>query len=96
MCGLMLLMTALPAMAGDATVITWNQPTNITYGTPISVAATASNSSGPVAGTFVYNPPLGTVLQQASGNQRITATFTPASGGRTLRSNKNMRVSAAP
>ncbi|MBA3700069.1 MAG: hypothetical protein H0W78_14565, partial [Planctomycetes bacterium] len=89
-------MTALPAMAGDATVITWNQPTNITYGTPISVAATASNSSGPVAGTFVYNPPLGTVLQQASGNQRITATFTPASGGRTLRSNKNMQVSAAP
>src|SRR5688572_1120836 len=84
-CSLMLLMTALPLMAGEATVITWNQPTSITYGTPISVPATATRSGIPVPGTFTYDPPLGTVLPQASGNQRIWANFTPASGGKTER-----------
>lgn len=94
-CGLLLVLTALPAAAGEATVITWNQPTNITYGTPISVPATATRGGAPVAGTFTYDPPLGTVLPQASGNQRIWTTFVPAAGGKSERVGKNVRVSAA-
>lgn len=96
MCGLMLVMTALPSMAGDATVITWNQPSNITYGTAISVPATATRDGVPVAGTFIYYPPLGTVLQQAYRPQRIWAAFIPASGGPARFVTKNLRVSAAP
>lgn len=91
---LMLVMSAVtPAFAAAATVITWDQPSPITYGTPISTPATATAGGVPVAGTFTYDPPLGTVL--SVGTRRITATFRPASGGTAVTSSKNVRVNRA-
>ena len=44
-----------------------------TYGTPLS--ATQLDATSPVAGTFSYSPPAGTV--QPAGNRVMFATFTP-------------------
>ncbi len=54
--------------------ITWSNPNNITYGTKLTnnqLDATAN-----VAGTFVYTPAAGTVLN-AGNNQALTVIFTP-------------------
>lgn len=59
---------AIPALA-------WNAPLSIPSGTalgPSQLDATAS-----VPGTFVYNPPAGTVLPSGS-TQTLSVTFTPA------------------
>jgi len=66
--------------------ITWNNPTDITYGTKLSstqLDATASDpvSGYPVPGTFVYTPPLGTVLSVGQ-QQQLTANFTPTDATR--------------
>jgi hypothetical protein len=53
--------------------ITWATPAAITYGTPLS--ATQLNASSTVAGTFIYSPAAGIVLN--AGQQTLTATFTP-------------------
>jgi len=53
--------------------ITWNQPAAIVYGTALS--ATQLNATASVPGTFVYNPPEGTVLQ--AGTRTLATTFTP-------------------
>ena len=60
--------------------ISWSNPTNITFGTPLNSAqldATASNvvSGVKVPGTFVYTPPSGTVL--GAGTYTLDASFTP-------------------
>ncbi|MBX2966255.1 MAG: gliding motility-associated C-terminal domain-containing protein [Cyclobacteriaceae bacterium] len=55
-------------------VITWNNPSAITYGTPLS--ATQLNATANVPGTFVYTPSLGTVLN-AGVNQILSVNFTP-------------------
>lgn len=55
-------------------VITWNNPANITFGTPLS--STQLNATASVAGTFVYNPPVGTFL--SVGPHQLFVTFTPA------------------
>ena len=57
-------------------VITWSNPASIGTGTPLS-ATQLNASSGGVAGTFVYTPPLGTVLSAGLG-QSLKADFTPA------------------
>ena len=54
-------------------VITWATPAGIAYGTALS--ATQLNATTPVAGTFAYSSPLGTVLN--AGSHTLTATFTP-------------------
>jgi hypothetical protein len=54
-------------------VITWNNPTAITYGTALS--ATQLNATASVAGSFVYSPVAGTVL--LGGSQTLSVTFTP-------------------
>jgi hypothetical protein len=54
--------------------ITWPNPADITYGTPLS--ATQLNATANVPGTFVYSPAAGTVLNPGSG-QMLSATFTP-------------------
>jgi hypothetical protein len=59
-------------------LITWPTPAPIAYGTPLSATqldATAAVGGTPVAGTFLYNPPAGTVL--APGVQTLNVTFTP-------------------
>ena len=54
--------------------ITWANPAGIVYGTALS--ATQLNATTTVAGTFVYDPPAGTVLQYGAG-QILSVTFTP-------------------
>jgi len=55
-------------------VITWSDPSNIVYGTPLS--ATQLNASTTITGTWVYSPTIGTVLN-AGGSQNLNVTFTP-------------------
>lgn len=54
--------------------ISWPQPTAIAYGTALS--ATQLDATAKVTGSFVYSPPLGTVL--TPGAQSLSVTFTPA------------------
>ena len=56
------------------TELTWAQPASITYGTPLGTDQLAAAANVP--GTFVYNPPLGTVLNAGAG-QTLSVTFTP-------------------
>jgi N-acetylneuraminic acid mutarotase len=58
----------------------WTEPAPITYGTPLGAAqlsASATYNGNPVAGTFTYTPPAGTVLGAGAG-QLLSATFVPA------------------
>ncbi len=58
--------------------VTWTTPTAITYGTVLSGAqldATATYNGTTVAGTFVYTPAKGTVLE--AGSQILSVSFTP-------------------
>ena len=54
-------------------IITWANPSFITYGTPLS--ATQLNATTSVPGTFNYNPNAGTIL--GAGSQTLSVTFTP-------------------
>jgi len=56
-------------------VVTWNNPSPITYGTALS--ATQLNATASVAGTFTYTPALGTILN-AGANQILTVNFSPS------------------
>ncbi len=56
-------------------VITWGNPVNITYPTPLS--GTQLNATANVAGSFAYTPPAGTVLNAGNG-QTLSALFTPS------------------
>jgi hypothetical protein len=53
--------------------ITWANPTNVSYGTPLTVSQLDATSS--VAGTFVYTPAPGSVLP--AGTDLLSVTFTP-------------------
>lgn len=55
------------------TNITWANPGSLTYGAALSNAEL--NATADTAGTFVYSPALGTVLN--AGIATLTATFTP-------------------
>jgi hypothetical protein len=54
-------------------VLSWPQPAAVVVGTPLS--ATQLNATANVEGTFVYSPPLGTVLTET---QPLSVVFTPA------------------
>src|SRR5262249_12103290 len=54
--------------------ITWANPANIIYGTPLG--ATQLNATANTAGTFAYSPVSGTVLNAGVG-QTLSVTFTP-------------------
>jgi len=56
-------------------VITWATPVPVPFGTPLS-GTQLNASSGGVDGTFVYDPPGGTVL--ALGTHTLSVQFTPA------------------
>jgi gliding motility-associated-like protein len=58
-------------------VITWSNPTAITYGTALS--ATQLNATASVAGTFTYTPAAGSILN-AGANQALSVNFTPTDG----------------
>jgi uncharacterized protein (TIGR02145 family) len=55
-------------------VVVWENPEDIFVGTPLS--ATQLNASAYVNGTFIYNPPIGTVLS-IGNNQKLSVDFTP-------------------
>jgi hypothetical protein len=60
-------------------IVAWSPSSPIVYGTALSSAqlnATATYNGNPVAGTFSYNPLLGTVLN--AGPHTLTVTFTPS------------------
>ncbi len=64
----------VPLVVSPATpTITWATPAAIPYGTALSAAQL--NASASVPGTFVYNPPAGTVL--TAGPHPLSVTFTP-------------------
>jgi|GEM_PF-4385775 hypothetical protein len=60
--------------------ITWSNPANIVYGTPLNsnqlnASASDSVSRAPVPGIYIYTPSLGTVL--SVGTHTLQADFTP-------------------
>jgi uncharacterized delta-60 repeat protein len=65
-------------VAKAAPVITWANPAAISYGTPLS-ATQLNATSGGVAGTFVYTPVSGSVLN-AGISQTLSVSFTPTDG----------------
>ncbi|HEX6223084.1 MAG TPA: putative Ig domain-containing protein, partial [Chryseolinea sp.] len=59
--------------------INWSNPAPIVVGTALSSAqlnATATYNGSPVAGSFAYTPPAGTVLSLGTG-QQLSVNFTP-------------------
>ncbi len=59
----------------DTVTVTWQDPADITFGTELS--AVQLNATADRDGTFVYTPPLGTVLD-VGPSQTLTVTFTPS------------------
>jgi hypothetical protein len=74
--------------------LNWASPAAITYGTALSAAQL--NATEPVAGTFTYTPPIGTVLN--SGLQTLSVTFTPTDTGHyvTQTATGQIQVNKAP
>ena len=60
-------------MAKVTPTMTWANPAGIAYGTALS--ATQLNATASVAGTFVYTPAAGTMLN--AGTQTLHVDFTP-------------------
>ena len=61
-------------VAPTTPVVTWANPASIVYGRALS--STQLNATANVAGTFVYTPASGTVLNVGTG-QTLSVTFTP-------------------
>jgi surface antigen len=66
-------LTVTPA----ATTITWTTPAAIVYGTALSTTQLNATVDGGIAGTLVYTPLEGVVLN--AGTHELSVTFTPAS-----------------
>lgn len=62
-------------VARQTTTVTWNEPALIVYGTSLSAAQL--NATASQAGTFTYDPPLGTVL--SAGPHSLSVNFVPDS-----------------
>jgi hypothetical protein len=56
-------------------VITWANPADILFGSALSI--TQLNATASVPGSFVYTPPVGTVLSVGNA-QTLSVVFTPA------------------
>ena len=67
--------TGVLTVKNGATIINWNNPADIGYGTPLDGAQL--NATANVAGTFTYTPSAGTVLH-AGNDQTLHVEFTPA------------------
>lgn len=67
--------TAVTINVGKATpTVTWNAPADVVYGDPLS--GLELNATADVPGTFIYNPPLGSVPNAGDG-QVLQVSFTP-------------------
>jgi hypothetical protein len=69
--------------------ITWNNPSDIVYGTLLS--ATQLNATASVPGTFTYTPALGTKLN-AGSTQSLKVDFTPTNEVLYLGSSKTVTI----
>jgi hypothetical protein len=65
---------SLTNLAKTNPTITWANPASIPFGS--ALGSGQLNATANVAGTFAYNPPVGTVLLPGSG-QTLSVTFTP-------------------
>lgn len=72
--------------------ITWATPTDITYGTALSIAQL--NAGTFVPGTFVYNPPAGTVLDR--GTHTLNVAFNPTDSTNFLSTNASVMITVGP
>jgi uncharacterized repeat protein (TIGR03803 family) len=61
-----------------ATSVVWSTPPAITYGTPLNASQLNATATPVSAGTYVYTPSAGTVLNV--GSQNLSVQFTPGSG----------------
>ena len=65
---------SLTNLAKTSPTITWANPAGIAFGSALGSGQLDATAN--VAGTFVYNPPAGTVLLPGNG-QTLSVTFTP-------------------
>jgi hypothetical protein len=83
--------------SGDAAItitkatpmITWSNPADIVYGTPLS--PTQLNATANIAGSFSYTPAAGTVLN-AGAAQPLLASFTPGDTTNYNSTSKNVQI----
>jgi hypothetical protein len=78
-------------------VITWPTPAPIVYGFGLAgteLNATASYNGAPVAGTFVYTPPIGTVLPV--GPNTLSTKFTPTDSTTYTTATKSVTIDILP
>ncbi len=71
--------------------ITWASPPAITYGTALS--ATQLDATASTAGSFVYTPAAGTVLD--AGTQALSVTFSPTDSARYTSASATVSLSVA-
>ncbi len=81
-----------PTQTGQP-VVTWTNPADITYGTPLS--ATQLDATANVLGAFTYSPPAGTMLS-AGQAQVLSSTFTPANSGNQYSNTVSINVDKQP
>jgi uncharacterized repeat protein (TIGR01451 family) len=70
-------------------IITWSNPADIVFGSALS--GVQLNATASVPGTFVYTPPLGTVLAVGSG-QTLAVQFTPTDTTDYANASKNVLI----
>jgi uncharacterized repeat protein (TIGR02543 family) len=79
-------------------VLSWPNPTAITYGTALGstqLNARATYSGTNVPGTFAYSPPAGSVLNAGSA-QSLSVTFTPTDSAAFLPVTTNVVIDVSP
>lgn len=74
-----------------AATVTWATPSAITYGTALS--GTQLNATANVPGSFVYDPPAGTILN--AGTNNLDVTFTPFDTTNYIGTSKSVNISVA-
>ncbi len=70
--------------------VTWGNPPDIAYGTPLNTTDHL-NPATPVAGSFLFAPPAGAVLN-AGTSQALTAIFTPEDTANYNSANAEVRI----
>jgi hypothetical protein len=94
----MLIQWSLDISGAASPTLTWTNPADITYGTPLSgtqLNATATYNATNVPGTLTYSSPAGTYLN-AGNNQTLSVTFTPADTNSFLPVTTSVAVNVTP
>ncbi len=83
--------TGMLVIGQPASVVTWNDPAAIVYGTALGAAQL--NATANVPGSFSYTPAAGTILD--AGTQTLSTTFTPTAGGSPITKTVSLTVTPA-